>query len=461
MQRVDSTTDLTRILDDGTTSPETVTPEEGPFTYKDSIIKLVTGSSPNKKASNPTYRLKLFLLISFVGLHVLNLCTTLTTRNVMSGYTAVISDRARVDTSSPAIVKALAELSGRHPLESDIVAQIASPLFLQFFVPGISSDSTSDYPFSPLLETVADQTPLASLDRFMTSWTRFVGDPVMSKWIVIILAISLFLNGYLLKGIAIGTSRAEAAESAARILLAATGQITLEEKPGKLLRRHSSTTDPFKTSHSIQQARRPQPLDLATVEEKNSKSRSNSEGSEEQSPVQQLTMAYPRARRPTAGNIVPPSSVSNVSTDRDRRTSESGMSSSSGLQPLRHQPSIEVTTPSARSDVSSFQGSFTPATTVDDFVSDDGPITPRKPRGLDECVAVFASGEGAPLLSDEEIILLVQKGKVAAYALEKVLKDHQRAVRIRRALICKHCFSLDTWLLLMPSLSSGFFDQNT
>ena len=44
------------------------------------------------------------------------------------------------------------------------------------------------------------------------------------------------------------------------------------------------------------------------------------------------------------------------------------------------------------------------------------------------------------LLNDEEIILLSQNGKIAAYALEKSLgldkKGLERAVRIRRALIC-------------------------
>jgi hydroxymethylglutaryl-CoA reductase (NADPH) len=40
-------------------------------------------------------------------------------------------------------------------------------------------------------------------------------------------------------------------------------------------------------------------------------------------------------------------------------------------------------------------------------------------------------------LSDEEVILLVEKGKIAPYALEKVLKDLERAVKIRRAVISR------------------------
>jgi hydroxymethylglutaryl-CoA reductase (NADPH) len=58
-------------------------------------------------------------------------------------------------------------------------------------------------------------------------------------------------------------------------------------------------------------------------------------------------------------------------------------------------------------------------------------------RPLDECVEIFAGGVGASNLSDEEVILLVEKGKVAPYALEKALKNLDRAVRIRRAVISR------------------------
>ncbi len=42
------------------------------------------------------------------------------------------------------------------------------------------------------------------VEAFMSAWTRLVGDPILSKWITILLAISITLNGYLLKGIAAG-----------------------------------------------------------------------------------------------------------------------------------------------------------------------------------------------------------------------------------------------------------------
>lgn len=55
-------------------------------------------------------------------------------------------------------------------------------------------------------------------------------------------------------------------------------------------------------------------------------------------------------------------------------------------------------------------------------------------RTLEECMTLTGTPD---LLSDEEIILLVQKGKMASYALEKVLGDLERAVSIRRALISR------------------------
>ncbi|KAL0095631.1 3-hydroxy-3-methylglutaryl-coenzyme A reductase [Phycomyces blakesleeanus] len=55
-------------------------------------------------------------------------------------------------------------------------------------------------------------------------------------------------------------------------------------------------------------------------------------------------------------------------------------------------------------------------------------------RPIDECVALVRTPE---MLNDEEVISLVENGKMASYALEKVLGDLQRAVGIRRALISR------------------------
>ena len=64
-------------------------------------------------------------------------------------------------------------------------------------------------------------------------------------------------------------------------------------------------------------------------------------------------------------------------------------------------------------------------------------------RSLAECVDIFENGPrpvsvARQMLNDEEVILLAQTGKIAPYALEKLLGDLDRAVRIRRALICEY-----------------------
>ena len=67
------------------------------------------------------------------------------------------------------------------------------------------------------------------------------------------------------------------------------------------------------------------------------------------------------------------------------------------------------------------------------------------PRAVEECLIVLKD-KGPEFLSNEEVLLLIDNGKIAAYALEKVLKDCERAVVIRRVLICKIIF---TYLLFI------------
>ncbi|KAJ1973305.1 3-hydroxy-3-methylglutaryl-coenzyme A (HMG-CoA) reductase isozyme [Dimargaris xerosporica] len=71
-------------------------------------------------------------------------------------------------------------------------------------------------------------------------------------------------------------------------------------------------------------------------------------------------------------------------------------------------------------------------------------------RTVDDCLQLLkASPEAASTLLDEEIATLVSQGKVAAYALEKMLGDFVRAVRIRRMTISRASMtkSLETSLL--------------
>lgn len=68
-------------------------------------------------------------------------------------------------------------------------------------------------------------------------------------------------------------------------------------------------------------------------------------------------------------------------------------------------------------------------------------------RTLDESYSLIGTPE---VLSDEEIISIVQGGKMAAYALEKVLGDFERAVHIRRALISRDSITHSLESSLLP-----------
>ncbi|KAI9275911.1 3-hydroxy-3-methylglutaryl coenzyme A reductase [Phascolomyces articulosus] len=55
-------------------------------------------------------------------------------------------------------------------------------------------------------------------------------------------------------------------------------------------------------------------------------------------------------------------------------------------------------------------------------------------RSIDECLTLIKTPEA---LNDEEVVTLVQKGKIQPYALERTLGDFTRAVRVRRSLISR------------------------
>lgn len=93
-------------------------------------------------------------------------------------------------------------------------------------------------------------------------------------------------------------------------------------------------------------------------------------------------------------------------------------------------------------------------------------------RSLSQCIEIFDNGprpvsESLALLNDEEVIMLAQCGKIAAYSLEKVLgmNELERAVRIRRALICECVpFNFDSLVISLFCdcwISSCFVDTDT
>jgi hydroxymethylglutaryl-CoA reductase (NADPH) len=215
------------------------------------------------------------------------------------------------------------------------------------------------------------------LESFMSSWTRLVGDPIMSKWIVVMLAISISLNGYLLKGIAAGVVGGRFANV---VGFGKGGTVRFEELEEDI------AEDDVGQIVVI-----PPEMDKEPEIEQHMSSE--------------------------AGKALARASFAMEEVDRKLQTASLLISSSSSSSSLDE---------SSASSISSTNNKM-------------GPI-----RSLDECIDIFENGPrplsvSLALLNDEEIILLSQKGKVAAYALEKVLgpADLERAVRIRRALICK------------------------
>jgi hydroxymethylglutaryl-CoA reductase (NADPH) len=249
--------------------------------------------------------------------------------------THTLSSR-KVDITTPGIRTVLTSLAQSEvpsaDQDTDLFVKISAPIYLRVVPPpSLTASSTSATPASDILE------------NFMSSWTRLVGDPVLSKWIVIVLAMSVTLNGYLLKGIALG--------------LAGKGKV-------------------FGWDQKIESIVAP----AAIVPE----------GRRPAFSLQTVNSRLKKARPPPF--VTPPSSASEPSTP-DSETDDAPLSDSHQVRPLEQ--------------------------LIDIF--ENGP----KPSSV-----------ALELLNDEEVILLAQNGKIAAYALEKVLGNLERAVKIRRALIC-------------------------
>lgn len=80
----------------------------------------------------------------------------------------------------------------------------------------------------------------------------------------------------------------------------------------------------------------------------------------------------------------------------------------------------------------------TTSTTTCATISEPKPSPPSQPSKIVSLMETLKQEKGASKLTDEELLQLVGAGKIAAYALEKALGgDFERAVHIRRMLICK------------------------
>ncbi len=250
---------------------------------------------------------------------------------------------------------------------------------------------------------------MASIDHFMSEWSTLVGDPVLSKWIVVALGISVLLNGYLLKGIASNSIGGKGPVAAA-----AQALVGVFEGTEPVKRRRWSGGD------SLEQYR----------QDRIREARSITPRGRDKTPLP-ATMPH---LAPDLGDQTPRSDdkvngygngVSNGHAQPNGYQNANGHGNGNGLA------HIEVTGTPKIPIIGE------PQLHDDDSDRSESPSSARQMtfgrRSLDECVEIFAGGVGANNLSDEEVIFLVEKGKIATYALEKVLKNLERAVRVRRA----------------------------
>lgn len=297
----------------------------------------------------------------------------------------------RVDITSPAISSVLAELvsSDRAQLsvpsaaasdgEQELVVKVSPPVYVKVAPSPSSNKNTSE-----------------ALENFMSSWSRLVGDPLFSKWIVGLLAVSIALNGYLLKGIAAGSG------------LAALKAVRRHGVRFRSRVRGDGDESANETEHVVS----PVTVMPAVVPDT-------------PAPVVVVPPSVPESvqRDPSTPPVVPPV------LDLDKVDSK-----------LREKALRVITAPSTESMTPSSESDTTFVDQVEEKEMKSGPI-----RSLEECIDIFENGPrpvsvSLATLNDEEVILLAQNGKIAPYALEKMLGDLDRAVFIRRALICEAFF---------------------
>jgi hydroxymethylglutaryl-CoA reductase (NADPH) len=329
--------------------------------------------------------------VSFLTLHILNLCTTLTSATALARYNTQTSFRSlntpgdsvpgsrKVDITSPSIANVLASLakadfdtSVSNDSDTDIIVKISPPVYIRV-APPISPAASTDS--SDMIET------------FMTNWTRLVGDPVLSKWIVLVLAISVALNGYLLKGIAAGGVRGLQPQG-----------VRFRSIGGN--KREQETNEEEAAVAEVLKVVEPPKISIQSLPER-------------------------RNISPMVAPIAIPATPSRAAFILD--TVDEKLRQQEAADRLRNASSSSSASPT-------------------DLVKGEMLI-----RSLEECIDIFNNGPrpvsvALSMLNDEEIILLAKNGKIAAYALEKVLGDLERAVRIRRALICELFSVLFPWL---------------
>ncbi|KAH9477981.1 3-hydroxy-3-methylglutaryl-coenzyme A reductase [Psilocybe cubensis] len=462
----------------------------------DKSLTLAMGKGKGKEVAgqeNPVARLKLLLIASFLTLHILNLITPLTPSRHNSGsdlqHQQVVV--RKVDITAPgvrtalnALVEASAEELGfdlnlnlEHNVDvdvdhsgdndnatqtrtpKDLLVKVSPPVYVRIVLPTsmggagkatrrtfASSVSSSAVPsLDSSLHTTyhahahqsqsTGSTPVNGfggvrrttsevIESFMSSWTRLVGDPILSKWIVIILAISVALNGYLLKGIAAGVVGTRIGAG----VLGLKGEVRFE---GVGLARGDEEEEEEEEHEVEAEEEKVKPVQHTHTLRRESSALTLAAKSVGTFSLEDVDRRLEHERKYTAAS---PAVTKDGRNKRRMTVTARPLSGSSAVSTsVIGQPTPPYSESSA-SDTSSSLGNE----------NDNDANGVQAIRTLEECIDVFENGprpisESLALLNDEEVILLAQNGKIAAYALEKVLgmNELERAVRIRRALISR------------------------
>ncbi|KAF7315802.1 3-hydroxy-3-methylglutaryl coenzyme A reductase [Mycena indigotica] len=341
----------------------------------------LAGSHPSKPTTtpeSPVARLKLLLLVAFLGLHVLNFSAPFALPPPPPRPSAIPAHTTPLDWDI------LTRLTPPVSSETDsprLLVRLRPPVTLR-----LARDSRFPIPVG------------ARIDTALSTWTRLVGDPVLSKGIVVVLAISVLLNAYLIRGVArAGAVRGGGVRFDGEVK-DETGakQVKKEKEPAKEVEQDGWAKDVAATSAAT--------IGNASSEEK----------------VVPISIVHAQTPAPTAG-AVPTFSLDDV----DRRLRERGRT-------------MRSRTPARKAIIADDD--------EDDYVDSDFDEVDREPRPLADLIALMEStpkSDGLSMMNDEEVVLLAQNGKIAPYALEKVLAPAQellgleRAVRVRRALISR------------------------
>ncbi|KAF9564493.1 hypothetical protein CPC08DRAFT_748352 [Agrocybe pediades] len=411
-----------------------------------------------EKQENPVARLKLLLIASFLTLHILNLITPLTPSRHTHSSSSQVNVR-KVDVTSPglrAVLTALVDAS-KHDLEmkfspeeeldrsfaegatssrttKDMLVKVSPPVYVRAVLPpphsafgkahGLSSAALGAS--SPAYSTISNshasypsthqrrRSTSELVDAFMSSWTRLVGDPFMSKWIVVILAISVALNGYLLKGIAAGVVGPRVGGFAAFGL-----------KGGVRFEGEEEEDDKEEVLSPVEEK----------VEEKAFTARKSV-----------TVVNVPEVQQPAVANVNNNVVGTFTLEDVDRKLEQARANRRGTITSASAAHSTFAASAVAKvaSSTKVLGHPTPPYSSSDSSASSADERQLENVRSFEEILDIFENGprplsSSLALLNDEEVIILAQKGKIAAYALEKVLgmQELERAVRIRRALISR------------------------